>query len=1520
MPSHRLIYLIIALGSVSGLSSVFANIIRRDENHAKLAIAAVDTFYVSPQGSNLTGTGAKDKPWRSMTFALSKLSSDSLKPKAIKLANGVYSAAATGESFPLNLKSWVSIVGSDSVNTVIDADKAARAVVGQSAANILITRLTIRSGYARADTGDGSRGGGLCLRNCRQITLRSCIVRSNEAKTSGGGVFLGGGSNILIDGNHIDNNSAQDGAGIFCSRTKAAQILANVIQYNAAKNSAGAVYLDSAAPVLQRNRIRWNNASAAIAKNAGGISVRAGDAVIGGALGKGNDIHDNVGGAQGAQLHVTGNVKPVDARYNYWGAVPNNSAITHPASLVDVSNYRNVASNVPLSTTDFFVAPSGSDQNNGSKNAPWRTLTFAFTQIFASPLDSMTIHLAPGIYSAVATGEKFPAYVKSYTTLIGVAPTPPQNAETIISGEGVSSREMLRLENVAKVRIAHLKFRNIKLNAKTGAILGRKSNEVIIENCTFEDNQSQRGAAITFVNVRGAEIRNNVFHRNKSTDHGGALALLDDNSVVTNNIFTENTATNGGGAVHCDSSSAARFVHNEFQKNVAGFGGAFYLTRSNSRLNNNLILSNHANVSGGGAIALDGAALPQIGTRESQGNDIYLNTAVGSGSQVHRLEPGLKIDARYNFWGQIPDSTLIYPLAQFAAENYRQVSERMQLNTREIYVSPTGDDAAAGTSRSTALRTAGQALRLSFGLAKSPVTLRLLPGRFAATTNGELFPIALESYCTLRGAGRDSTTLDAENRSRVFEGHDLAGSIIMDMKIAGGKAAGLGGAILINSGKTAAADKSAALTLTNCSLQNNSATNGGALAAQRSYKTVLRNCEFANNNAQQSGGAVAALGDSVEISAAEFYGNRAQANGGGVHLDSAAVATITGSRLHDNTAAAGGGIAVTNGLARIWRNFILDNAAVSGTGGGIYLSANGKAVIGGTAANGNDLYGNRAGNFGKALGSAARSDKIEARHNFFGGKPEAAVVDHPTIFDVSTFRYVTITVPENQRQFYLSPKGHDANSGATGNSPWRTLAAAARRFFTEPGDSVRLHLQNGVYSAIATGERFPWRVPNRVTLVGQHADSVVLDGGSKTRLLEIYNVARVNLRNLTLANGNYAPVAANTAAPLPYSAGALQIHNSAQINIEGVQFRHNATRGDGGAVAADSSNNVIVNNCRFLENNGRGGGIFFQRTGGEIRQSEFRANRSPNNGSAIFLDGASPRIAGNVIAGNSAGPAEVGGAIFCGGNSLPIIGGAPGQGNDIYNNTGGSKGKALAREGNAPAINATFNYLGNAKPGETEAHPLNGFDLNFSRQVPIAANGKPIVVQTTPPASSPVRAGGEDTLLFKITVYDPDNDLLTYTWRLDDAPNPIGFGASYTYYPFFAGLGEHQLDVVVSDQRDTVSARWQVVISTTSVQVREEKLPKTYALQQNFPNPLRSAEGMTVIPFQIPQQREVVLAIYDLLGRRVRLLEQAAKPPGFYSAIWDGRDHNGRLVKSGIYLVRMQAGAFTAMQKIVVTR
>lgn len=1513
IPFRRLCCMLLIYGCVSGFSFVYAKDRERGENES---VAAADTVYVSFSGDDLTGTGAKDNPWRSLTFALSTVTADSLNPKVIKLANGVYSAAATNESFPLTLKSWISLAGSDSVKTIIDANRAGRALVGRNANNVLITRLTIRNGFARADTGEASRGGGLMLRNCRHIALKSCVLRANAAKTQGGGVFLGGGSDLNLENTFIEQNDAFDGAGIYCSRTGTARIIANHIQHNVAENSAGGVYIDFASPVLQRNRIRWNKANPAITRNAGGVVVHTGIPIIGGALDTGNDIHNNLGGPTGSQLYINDNTTPVNARYNYWGGIPASSLVI-PAAFVDLTNYRNLAINIPLGSVDFYVDPNGSDEYNGAQDSPWRTLSYAVTQIFATDIDSLTILLAPGIYSTATNGEQFPVQAKSHVAILGASANQPPAA--IISGEGVTSHELFGFEEVSKFRLANIAFRNYSANLKNGAILARNSDDLTIENCLFENNQSQRGPAMTFVRVKSSEVRNCVFRRNHSAGSGGALALLDDTSTLTGNIFVDNEAVTGGGAVHCDSTSETRFSENEFHNNSAGFGGALYLTLSTGRIYNNRFLSNRATKSGGGAIALDGASQPLLGTRDSQANDIYLNTAAQGGSQVHRLDPGVKVDARYNYWGQIPDSTMLSPFVQFATDNFRQVAARLPFSTKAIYVSPQGNDAASGISRSQALRTIGEALRLVFGMDKKPITIHLAPGRFAKSVNGENFPIPLESDVILSGAGRDSTAVDAEQSSRVFEGRDVVGSVVANLSIVGGKSAAYGGAILVRDGTAASSRQAAATTIENSILQTNTAAHGGALAAVRNYQTIIRNCVLLDNSAQQNGGAVFALGDSIEIDDSEIHSNTALKDGGAIDVDSAAVLTLTNSRIHDNVAARGGGIAVINGLGRIWRNFIIDNFAQNGAGGGIYLGANANAEIGGANGNGNDIYGNRASKFGEAVSSAPRSDKVEARYNFFGGRPEGTLVGSPALFDVSLYRYVTITAPEKTREFFVSPKGNDRNSGSSRSAPWKTVAAALRRFFAEPGDSVKLNLQSGVYSANTNGERFPLRVPNRATLIGPHPDSVAFDGGSKSRLLLISKVERVNLRHLSMINGS---ALSNSTPPDPVfiTAGGVHIHKSKDILLENVVFRGNKTSANGGAVAADSCENVKLIGCRFLENEGLGGGVFLLGSGGEIRGCEFRQNKSLTNGAAIYLSSASPKLAGNVIVGNESSAADVGGAVFCSGNSSPIIGGAAGQGNDIYNNTGGVLGQAIARQESAPVINATFNYFGNGDLNATLVHPLSSFDLNFSRLVPIATNGKPVITQLAPPATQPLHAGRLDTVRFEIAAYDPDNDLLVFMWTIDDAPSPTGFGANFNFYPFFLGLGEHQVRLVVSDQKDTVTVNWKVMVSATGVQAREGMLPTTFALQQNYPNPLRNAEALTIIPFQIPQTTEVVLTIYDLLGRRVRLLERARKAAGFHQAFWDGRDQTGSRVESGVYFVRMQAGEFTAVRKIVVTR
>jgi hypothetical protein len=89
-------------------------------------------------------------------------------------------------------------------------------------------------------------------------------------------------------------------------------------------------------------------------------------------------------------------------------------------------------------------------------------------------------------------------------------------------------------------------------------------------------------------------------------------------------------------------------------------------------------------------------------------------------------------------------------------------------------------------------------------------------------------------------------------------------------------------------------------------------------------------------------------------------------------------------------------------------------------------------------------------------------------------------------------------------------------------------------------------------------------------------------------------------------------------------------------------------------------------------------------------------------------------------------------------------------------------------------------------------------------------------------------------------------------------------------------------------------------------------------LLQNYPNPFNSA---TTIKYRLPREARVILAIYNSLGQRVRVLVGGRMiGPGNYRIQWDGKDDRSRDVVSGIYLCRLQAGGFVLSRKIVVMR
>jgi hypothetical protein len=95
------------------------------------------------------------------------------------------------------------------------------------------------------------------------------------------------------------------------------------------------------------------------------------------------------------------------------------------------------------------------------------------------------------------------------------------------------------------------------------------------------------------------------------------------------------------------------------------------------------------------------------------------------------------------------------------------------------------------------------------------------------------------------------------------------------------------------------------------------------------------------------------------------------------------------------------------------------------------------------------------------------------------------------------------------------------------------------------------------------------------------------------------------------------------------------------------------------------------------------------------------------------------------------------------------------------------------------------------------------------------------------------------------------------------------------------------------------------------------QIPKEYKLSQNYPNPFNPETRLT---YQLSKAGDVEIVIYDILGRIVLRLASGHREPGSYETVWDGKDASGASLGSGTYLVRMKAGEFSCMKKMVLMR
>ena len=128
--------------------------------------------------------------------------------------------------------------------------------------------------------------------------------------------------------------------------------------------------------------------------------------------------------------------------------------------------------------------------------------------------------------------------------------------------------------------------------------------------------------------------------------------------------------------------------------------------------------------------------------------------------------------------------------------------------------------------------------------------------------------------------------------------------------------------------------------------------------------------------------------------------------------------------------------------------------------------------------------------------------------------------------------------------------------------------------------------------------------------------------------------------------------------------------------------------------------------------------------------------------------------------------------------------------------------------------------------------------------------------------------------------------------------------------------GDEELLVAVGKEIQLPSGEREYILTLQPIK------PKATQLLQNYPNPFNPE---TWIPFELNQDSDVSLTIYNMAGRQIRHLDLGFQKAGTYlrrgqAIYWDGKTDTGERVASGTYFYTLKIEGYTSMQKMIILK
>jgi len=137
-------------------------------------------------------------------------------------------------------------------------------------------------------------------------------------------------------------------------------------------------------------------------------------------------------------------------------------------------------------------------------------------------------------------------------------------------------------------------------------------------------------------------------------------------------------------------------------------------------------------------------------------------------------------------------------------------------------------------------------------------------------------------------------------------------------------------------------------------------------------------------------------------------------------------------------------------------------------------------------------------------------------------------------------------------------------------------------------------------------------------------------------------------------------------------------------------------------------------------------------------------------------------------------------------------------------------------------------------------------------------------------------------------------------------PNLISFSDSnLTPGQYYA----YRLKAFTGIVESNYSNEFEIVIVSINSEIG---IPNKFELFQNYPNPFNPS---TQISYQLPENSFVNLVVYNIIGQKVAELVNQEKTSGKYSVKFDASN-----LPSGVYIYKLQAGEFSSVKKMLLTK